>query len=66
VAEAIEWLGKFSLARLTGTGACVFAAMPDERTANEILARVPAKWRGYIARGLNTSPLLARLELERG
>ncbi|HEX7012845.1 MAG TPA: 4-(cytidine 5'-diphospho)-2-C-methyl-D-erythritol kinase, partial [Steroidobacteraceae bacterium] len=29
VAEALDWLGRFGEARLTGTGACVFAEMPD-------------------------------------
>src|SRR5690606_30286383 len=28
VAEALDWLDEFGDARLTGTGACVFAAMP--------------------------------------
>ena len=29
VAEALDWLGRFPPARPTGTGSCVFAAMPD-------------------------------------
>ena len=31
VAEALDWLGRVAPARLTGTGSCVYAAMPDER-----------------------------------
>jgi hypothetical protein len=38
--------------------------MPDERTARETLARLPRRWRGYVVRGLNRSPLLERLRLE--
>jgi 4-diphosphocytidyl-2-C-methyl-D-erythritol kinase len=64
VADALDWLGEVAPARLTGTGSCVYAAMPDERTARETLARLPRRWRGYVVRGLNRSPLLERLRLE--
>ena len=66
VAEALDWLGQFGPARLTGTGSCVFAAMPDEAQAREVLARLPGRWTGYVVRGLNRSPLLDRLRRERG
>lgn len=58
VAEALDWLDEFGEARLTGTGACVFAAMPDERAAAAVLARLPARWTGFVVRSLNRSPLL--------
>lgn len=64
VGEALDWLGQFAPARLTGTGSCVFATMPDERAAREALARLPARWRGYVVRCLNRSPLLERAEFE--
>jgi 4-diphosphocytidyl-2-C-methyl-D-erythritol kinase len=64
VAEALDWLGRIAPARLTGTGCCVYAAMPDDRTARDALARLPARWRGYVVRGLNRSPLLERVRLE--
>lgn len=66
VAEVLDWLGRVAPARLTGTGSCVYAAMPDERTARETLARLPVRWRGYVVRGLNRSPLLERVRLEEG
>jgi 4-diphosphocytidyl-2-C-methyl-D-erythritol kinase len=66
VAEALDWLQQFGEARLTGTGACVFVSMPDERAAASARARVPARWAGYVVRGMNRSPLLARLALEQG
>lgn len=64
IAEALDWLGNFADARLTGTGACVFAAMPDEAAAEAANARLPARWTGYVARGVNRSPLLDRLAAE--
>ena len=62
VAEALEWLGRYAPARLTGTGACVFAACASAADAERIAARVPDRWRSFVARGLNTSPLLEQLE----
>lgn len=64
IAEALDWLGEFGEARLTGTGACVFVAMPDHAAARRAAVRVPARWASYVVRGLNRSPLLDRLAHE--
>jgi len=61
VAEALEWLGRFAPARLTGSGACVFAACASAIDAERLAARVPDRWTSYVARGLNRSPLHAQL-----
>lgn len=64
VAAAAAWLAQYGPARLTGTGACVFAAFPDAASAEQGLAQLPPDWTGFIARGCNCSPLhqhLARL-----
>jgi 4-diphosphocytidyl-2-C-methyl-D-erythritol kinase len=65
VAEALDWLGRIAPARLTGTGSCVYAAMPDEVSARAALNQLPARWSGYVVRGMNRSPLIARRGLER-
>lgn len=64
VNDAMAWLQRHAQARLTGTGACIFAAFPERRAAEQVLARLPQPWSGFIAAGLNRSPLLARLEQE--
>jgi 4-diphosphocytidyl-2-C-methyl-D-erythritol kinase len=61
VAEALEWLARFGPARLTGTGACVFVACGSAERAREWLHELPANTEAYWVRGLNDSPLLARL-----
>lgn len=61
VAVALNWLGAFGEARLTGTGACVFAEVPDRLTAGEALATLPSGYNGFVASGLNRSPVLDRL-----
>jgi 4-diphosphocytidyl-2-C-methyl-D-erythritol kinase len=66
VGEALDWLGRFAPARLTGTGSCVFAACASAAEAERLAARVPDRWKSTVARGLNTSPVLERLRQERG
>jgi len=65
VSEALDWLGAHAEARLTGSGACVFAAFADEAEARRVYAALPNGWRGFVAKGCNRSPLLARLAAER-
>jgi 4-diphosphocytidyl-2-C-methyl-D-erythritol kinase len=58
VAKALNWLAKFGDSRLTGTGACVFASFPSRTEAEAVLAQVPAPWQGFVAQGVNRSPVL--------
>jgi 4-diphosphocytidyl-2-C-methyl-D-erythritol kinase len=57
VDAALDWLGARAPARLTGTGACVFAAFDGREEAERVLGELPARWRGFVARGCNRSPL---------
>ena len=61
VAQALDWLGQFGEARLTGTGACVFVAVQSRARAEEICRTIPPGWRGFACRGRNRSPLEDRL-----
>jgi 4-diphosphocytidyl-2-C-methyl-D-erythritol kinase len=58
VAEAIEWLGKFGEARMTGSGACVFCSFESERDADKVLEHLPQQWKGWKARALMQHPLI--------
>src|SRR5882762_9213608 len=62
VAEALEWLGRFAPARLTGTGSCVFSACGSAGDAERLAARVPDRWMSFVAQALNTSPVHERLK----
>lgn len=62
VGQYLDWLSQFGRARLTGTGACVFAAFSEPATARQVVARLPAGWRGFVAQGRNRSPLQQALE----
>ena len=69
VAEALEILGQYAEARMSGTGASVFAAFATEAEAKRVRASlrdpvkagIPESWKDFIARGVNTSPLRQQL-----
>lgn len=56
IREAGIWLEQYAPTRLTGTGACLFARFASESSARKILARLPGRWEGFVARGVNVSP----------
>ena len=62
VAEAVEWLGAYGDARMTGSGACVFCAFDSEDKADAVLAKVPSVWTGWKAKALAHHPLDAVIE----
>jgi len=61
VAHALDWLSLFGSARLTGTGACVFLACETMDLGQELMRKMPPEFEGFLARGLNNSPLLEAL-----
>jgi 4-diphosphocytidyl-2-C-methyl-D-erythritol kinase len=64
VAEALQWLGSYGDARMTGSGACVFCAFSSEPAADAVLAHVPPKWRAWKARSLQRHPMHALLQVD--
>lgn len=62
VAKALDWLGNYGEARLSGSGGCIFAAVATREAAAEIVENCPKGMRGHIARGVAESPLLARMK----
>lgn len=58
VAQALAWLRRRSpKARMTGSGACVFAELATEQEARALQAELPRAMQGFVARGLDRHPL---------
>jgi 4-diphosphocytidyl-2-C-methyl-D-erythritol kinase len=58
VAEALAWLRRRSpKARMTGSGACVFAEFATEDEARAVRSQLPSGMNGLVARGLERHPL---------
>ena len=55
VNEAMQYLDQFGIAKLTGTGACVFTEVTSDMNIDDVLAHSPCK--AYLVNGLNESPL---------
>jgi 4-diphosphocytidyl-2-C-methyl-D-erythritol kinase len=61
VAKAIEWLGAYGDARMTGSGACVFCAFADEGQADAVLERAQGVWTAWKAKALKQHPIFKML-----
>ena len=61
VDNALKWLDNFGDAKLTGTGASVFASFATRAEAEAVLAALPENWEGIVAKGVNHSPTLNAL-----
>ncbi|MCO4138440.1 4-(cytidine 5'-diphospho)-2-C-methyl-D-erythritol kinase [Citrobacter portucalensis] len=57
VDAALSWLLEYAPSRLTGTGACVFAEFDTESRARQVLEQAPEWLKGFVAKGVNLSPL---------
>ncbi|MCK9622560.1 MAG: 4-(cytidine 5'-diphospho)-2-C-methyl-D-erythritol kinase [Methylobacter sp.] len=62
VRDALVDLSGFSEARLTGTGACVFAQFDSEKAASSAYQSLQKKWQAYLVKGVNESPLFSKLK----
>jgi 4-diphosphocytidyl-2-C-methyl-D-erythritol kinase len=64
IGAALNWLNDYAPARMTGTGSSIFASFNTRAAAEQVLAALPSELKGFIAEGINKSPLLKALENE--
>jgi 4-diphosphocytidyl-2-C-methyl-D-erythritol kinase len=57
VEEHLEWLRRHAPARMTGSGACVFAAFESREEAQAVAGKLPGSMQGFVAQGLMQHPL---------
>ena len=62
VAEHLRWLAVHGEARMSGSGACVFAEFASQQAALTVLGELPATMVGWVAAGLDRHPLWALAE----
>lgn len=61
VKQCLEWLSDFAPAKMTGSGACVFAEFESEASARNALEKIPDTLSGFVAKGLSQHPLFGLL-----
>jgi 4-diphosphocytidyl-2-C-methyl-D-erythritol kinase len=66
VAAALDWLGGFGQARLSGSGGCVFLEAKSFDRAMAVAARCPVVFTAQVAMGVDVSPLHDALARHRG
>jgi 4-diphosphocytidyl-2-C-methyl-D-erythritol kinase len=67
VAAALDWLGHYGHARLSGSGGCVFLELTSRERAETVVRRCPSSFTAWVAKGVQISPLhetLARMRAE--
>ena len=62
VALALDALGKFGEARMTGSGSCVFCAFACEGDADQAVAALSGAWRTWKAKGMSQHPMSQLME----
>ncbi|MDQ7091880.1 MAG: 4-(cytidine 5'-diphospho)-2-C-methyl-D-erythritol kinase [Methylococcales bacterium] len=63
IEQALSVLSEYSEARLTGTGACVFAQFDSYESARNAYQALKPKWQVYLSKGMNESLLNKKLAL---
>ena len=61
VERALEWLRQFGDARMSGTGACVYALFESISHADRVALEMPEQWAWFVAQRRNVSPLMETL-----
>ncbi len=57
VARCLDWLARHGPARMSGSGACVFAQFDTRSEAAAVSAKLPADMRGMVVEGLQRHPV---------
>ena len=58
IGAAMCWLNDFGLARMSGSGACVYAAFATKEQAETVVAAAVGKWQAWTAKSLHRHPLI--------
>ena len=61
VGSVLQWAGNFSAPLMTGTGASVFCSFDSKSEAQQVLSKMPKQWSGFVAKGVNRSPVHEQL-----
>lgn len=61
VAEQLAWLNQYGQAKLSGSGASIFALFEQKSEAEKVLAELPNTFKGFLAKCVNHSPLHTQL-----
>jgi len=61
IQKALNWLNHYGQGKLTGSGACCFCQFNSKAEAQQVLNEAKTKFKGFIAKGVNLSPAIQKL-----
>jgi 4-diphosphocytidyl-2-C-methyl-D-erythritol kinase len=63
IQKAIDWLSQYSKAKMTGTGACIFASFDSLEQAESVRSLAPERWSAFVVKAMNQNPVIEQCEL---
>ncbi|MCZ6798364.1 MAG: 4-(cytidine 5'-diphospho)-2-C-methyl-D-erythritol kinase [Gammaproteobacteria bacterium] len=58
IRQAIDWLSRYGVAKMSGTGACVFAAFDSLEQAEGVKSRAAEYWESFVVKAMNRNPVV--------
>ncbi len=62
IQKSIDWLSQYSNARMTGTGACIFASFDSLTEAESVRSLAPDCWNTFVVKAMNKNPVIEQCE----
>lgn len=63
IKKAIDWLNQYSKAKMTGTGACIFASFDSLEQAESVRSLAPKHWSAFVVKAMDQNPILEQCEI---
>lgn len=63
IQKSIDWLSQYSKAKMTGTGACVFASFDSLEQAESVKSLAPEHWSTFVVKAMNQNPVIEQCRL---
>jgi len=63
IQKSIDWLNQYSKAKMTGTGACIFASFDSLEQAESVRSLAPKYWSAFVVKAMNQNPILEQCEI---
>jgi len=60
IQQALDWLNQFGDARMSGTGACIFAAFDSLELAEGVKSRGLGQWKIFVVKAMNNNPVVTQ------
>jgi 4-diphosphocytidyl-2-C-methyl-D-erythritol kinase len=62
IQKSIDWLSQYSKAKMTGTGACIFASFDSLEQAESVRSLAPDYWSAFVVKAMNRNPVIEQCE----